>query len=220
MKMREELLSHVTAVFEMELATHSDEALAFARTAERFGDPQTLTRQLQESLPRWQVVWGYVEKWFGYAPIDFRPRVAARYAVRASAMTAIVMLLILAGLKIVAPNPDHARPSLAFEPYAFVAATSLFGFGYLFLGLWMHGALTSRHWLQAVGIAVLAGMLVPVITFVLQMFITNSPHQSLLAAVDLLAMSMLLTPLAVLGMAWKFAQELRGWRQWATLAID
>jgi hypothetical protein len=220
MKMREELLAHVTAVFEQELASDSDESLAIARTAERFGDPRALTSQLQASLSRWQVVWGYVEKWFSYSPIEFQPRAAARYAFGASAMTAVVMLIAFAVVKVVAPNPEHANPAFAFEPYAFVAGTSLFGGGYLFLGLWMHGALTHRHWLKAGGIAVLSGLLVPTITFAVQISVNGAPHTSLHTAIGLLPLSLLLTPLAVLGVSWKFAQELRGWREWATLSIE
>jgi hypothetical protein len=49
-KMREELLAHVSGVFEEEFAQLSDERAALDRTAQRFGNPNELTGQLQESV--------------------------------------------------------------------------------------------------------------------------------------------------------------------------
>jgi len=49
-KMREELLAHVVAVFEEE-AKLGDERTALERAERRFGNPNALTGQLQESVP-------------------------------------------------------------------------------------------------------------------------------------------------------------------------
>src|ERR1051326_3923523 len=48
-QMREELLAHVNAVYEEE-AKLGDESDALARTAQRFGAPAELTRQLQSTV--------------------------------------------------------------------------------------------------------------------------------------------------------------------------
>src|SRR5262249_48115923 len=50
-KMREELLAHVSAVFEEETAGLDNEEAALERTAQRFGNPAELARQLQQSVP-------------------------------------------------------------------------------------------------------------------------------------------------------------------------
>src|SRR5262249_61466072 len=50
-KMQEELLAHVSAVFEGEAARLLDEQAALERTAQRFGNPAELTGQLQTSVP-------------------------------------------------------------------------------------------------------------------------------------------------------------------------
>jgi hypothetical protein len=50
-KMREELLAHVTGVFEEELAKLGDERASLQRTTQRFGDPAEVTSQLQELVP-------------------------------------------------------------------------------------------------------------------------------------------------------------------------
>src|SRR5262245_32662924 len=49
-KMREELLAHVSGVFEEE-SVNLDERAALERTAQRFGSPAEVTGQLQESVP-------------------------------------------------------------------------------------------------------------------------------------------------------------------------
>jgi hypothetical protein len=50
-RMREELLAHLTAVFEEEAARLGEERGALEQTTQRFGDPTELTGQLQESVP-------------------------------------------------------------------------------------------------------------------------------------------------------------------------
>lgn len=51
LRIREELLAHVTAVFEEEVARLGDEQAALERTAQRFGNPDELTGQLLKSVP-------------------------------------------------------------------------------------------------------------------------------------------------------------------------
>jgi hypothetical protein len=53
-QMREELLGHVSAVFEEEAARRGDERLALKRTQERFGNPAGLRDQLQGSVPAFE----------------------------------------------------------------------------------------------------------------------------------------------------------------------
>src|SRR5258707_1224665 len=50
-KMREELLAHLSGVFEEESAKLGDDRAALERTALRFGDHAEVTGQLQESVP-------------------------------------------------------------------------------------------------------------------------------------------------------------------------
>jgi hypothetical protein len=51
LKMRRELLTHLTSIYEEELARRSDPAAAPAEALRRFGDPAALTRELQDSVP-------------------------------------------------------------------------------------------------------------------------------------------------------------------------
>jgi hypothetical protein len=50
-KMREELLAHVSGVFDEEIALLGDDRAALERTALRFGSPAEVTVQLQNSVP-------------------------------------------------------------------------------------------------------------------------------------------------------------------------
>ena len=60
-KMREELLAHVVGVFEDEWAKLGDERATVERTALRFGNPDEVTCQLQESVPARDAVRRYWE---------------------------------------------------------------------------------------------------------------------------------------------------------------
>jgi hypothetical protein len=51
-KIREEILAHVSEVFEEEKAILGEDEAALDRTAQRFGSAFELTRQLQDSVPR------------------------------------------------------------------------------------------------------------------------------------------------------------------------
>ena len=52
-QMREELLSHLVAVFEDELEKTGDAQAALERAKQRFGDLGELTTQFQQAVPRW-----------------------------------------------------------------------------------------------------------------------------------------------------------------------
>src|SRR5262245_60513230 len=49
--MRRELLAHLTAIYEEELARNADASAALAAAKARFGEPAELTRELARSLP-------------------------------------------------------------------------------------------------------------------------------------------------------------------------
>jgi hypothetical protein len=56
-RMREELLAHLTRLFDDELARCGDRQLATAEAIRRFGDAPQLTRELQASVPRFERFW-------------------------------------------------------------------------------------------------------------------------------------------------------------------
>lgn len=52
LRMREELLAHLTAIFEEEIARSGDEETAMQQARIRFGDPRELAGELQQAVPK------------------------------------------------------------------------------------------------------------------------------------------------------------------------
>jgi hypothetical protein len=51
LRMREELLTHLTAIFEEEVTRCGDEQAALSQAKQRFGDPRELAHELQQTVP-------------------------------------------------------------------------------------------------------------------------------------------------------------------------
>ena len=84
-RMREELLAHLTAIFEEEAERLGNEQAALEQAKERFGDPGELTTQLQQAVPRLCRCRSILEN-MGYRPSEPAWHLAARHF--------LVMLLI------------------------------------------------------------------------------------------------------------------------------
>jgi len=73
-RMREELLAHLTAIFEEELQRLGDEQAALDQAAERFGDPKELSEQLDAGVPAWHRLRHHTEQFRlrpGESPMRF-----------------------------------------------------------------------------------------------------------------------------------------------------
>lgn len=90
LRMREELLAHLTGIYDEERGRLGDDALALRRAAERFGDPATLAAELQATVPAVERVLGTsvagpgwewrAVRWFHPRPGEGGVRHAARVA--------------------------------------------------------------------------------------------------------------------------------------------
>jgi hypothetical protein len=134
-KMREELLAHVTAVFEDE-ATRGDEGAAIQQTALRFGNPADLTRQLQETVPASNLPSRLVEM-LAFPPGESTLRRALRHAGLIGLLTFSVLFGALA-----LSLPDSSWTTAILLQCA-GGALSLFlmVFGFYFFEDWMRHAL-------------------------------------------------------------------------------
>src|ERR1051325_942505 len=93
-KIREELLAHVTGIFEEE-AKCGDSTAALEATARRFGEPMELTAQLQTAIP-WQDLFSErVESLIGWGWQSSPLRLAGRIAALTGALGAIGLLLMI-----------------------------------------------------------------------------------------------------------------------------
>jgi hypothetical protein len=114
--MREELLAHVTAVFEEEVARLADEQAALARTAERFGNPAELTGQLQESVPTLDSVERLADR-VAFRPCESTLRRAVRYTITVEVVALLLLSVMLLMLRRVVGGwpedaPWHTGPVL------------------------------------------------------------------------------------------------------------
>ena len=95
-KMREELLAHLTAIYEEEETRTTDPAEAMQEAARRFGNPTELARQLDATV-RWSERMAYyTDRVFGWRAPESAARFVARTAVQVFVMSAAVCLLIAA----------------------------------------------------------------------------------------------------------------------------
>lgn len=89
-KMREELLAHLTAIYDEELSRHSDPDAAWRTAAERFGAPAGLTCELERALSWSERVGYFVERWVGWRPPETANRWMARVAIQSAALFALM----------------------------------------------------------------------------------------------------------------------------------
>lgn len=80
LKMREELLAHLTEIYEQERIGGGDPLFATQAASRRFGDPQELARDLQSTVPWVERYEAMLTKWFGWRA----PESALRYLSRSA----------------------------------------------------------------------------------------------------------------------------------------
>jgi hypothetical protein len=80
MRMREELLAHLTSIHAEELARLGDDAAARAEAIRRFGDPTALTVELQQSVSLTDRIDARLNRAFGWRPGESATRHSARLA--------------------------------------------------------------------------------------------------------------------------------------------
>jgi hypothetical protein len=93
MKMREELLGHVIAVYEEEAAKLDQADDALERTRRRFGDPAEVTASLRASLPAFERIAGGLQHYLCRRPEETVWRFALRHACLAGAYVGGLALL-------------------------------------------------------------------------------------------------------------------------------
>ncbi len=89
-KMREELLAHLTSIYDEELSRLHDPAAALDAAANRFGDPSELAGELASALPWTERIGFHAERWFGWRA----PESAARYLFRQARHSFTAMAVI------------------------------------------------------------------------------------------------------------------------------
>jgi hypothetical protein len=97
-KMRDELFTHLSAIYDQEQSHLHNPAAALAAAAERFGNPAELAEQLQAALPFQERINYFAERWFAWWPPESAAKYALRQAVLSFGILAFVLSLVFAGV--------------------------------------------------------------------------------------------------------------------------
>jgi hypothetical protein len=207
-KMREELLAHVSGVFEEEAAKLGDELIALDRTSQRFGNPAELTGPLQESVPALDFTLCFVEDLtvgFGESTL----RRAARWAMLVLAtwggflLTAIVV-----------------QGRMNEWPLVFVGP--VFTFSLIVLADGMRHALygpTGPTWPRAAVVAVASWLVIPGVTFGILLIYSGDVWTSLRDVRPLL-WGGVLAPVTLAVPLYGVATAVRSHQEWERLPIE
>jgi ATP-dependent Clp protease ATP-binding subunit ClpC len=90
-KMREELLAHLTAIYDEELERLKNPAAAADEAAKRFGEPLELAHEIELALPLHERLNYFVERWALYRA----PESAAHFSMRMGVYTFYLLAVIL-----------------------------------------------------------------------------------------------------------------------------
>ena len=122
--MREELLSHLTGIYEEELARLGNPTVALRAAADRFGDPATLASELNETLPLAERATYFINRSQGQRPHESVPHYMLRLATGMTAFVAaffcclvLVALFLKDGWNV---SLILAKPLIGILPFMFV----------------------------------------------------------------------------------------------------
>jgi hypothetical protein len=221
-KMREELLAHVSGVFEEEFAQLGDESAALARTSKRFGQPAEVAAQLRASVPRRvDSIDRFAENLVGYPSTESAVRLAGRAAILLGAFCSVFVgiAILIQGLRgegsewlTISRIPSLLAPlEMAF--LAFCGILLVRGMQQALFGP------AGRSWLRACLIAVAAWILIPATTFGNCMALFPDVQTSLRGSLLMLPFGALM-PLTLFVLAYGVNAECRRDQEWASLQID
>ena len=88
-RIRDEMLTHLSAIYDEELTRSGDPAEAMDAASKKFGSPIELTAELQATVPKLEQWEMRLDRAFGWRP----PETATRWMLRISSQLALVMLL-------------------------------------------------------------------------------------------------------------------------------
>jgi hypothetical protein len=139
-KMREELLAHVTGVFEEESIRSGDDQVAVERATRRFGAPAEVTSQLQESVPASD----WVERFWQGRPGETVLRGALRLACAFQAF-----MLVVCGIAVLVAGWDtswsRAELCAVLSRWDFIPQLSVGPLYVFFIAFVAHGMEKSLH---------------------------------------------------------------------------
>jgi hypothetical protein len=220
-KMREELLAHVTAVYDEEAKLH-EESVALARTAARFGDVGELTRQLQAAVPASDAPAYCMESFVGLHRQEPAYRRAWRYAVAVGVFCTCLLAasILVFGLVTgswgewvtVARLPSILAP-VWMATLIFIATLLEHSMRQALFGT------SGRSWPRAIVIGLLTWLLLPGFVLAWSIALSGAFLASFLDTLPLFLTSSL-APIVLVFLVTVLIAEIRYLNEWANLPID
>ena len=220
-KMREELLAHVTGVFDEELAHHDDEAAALVETERRFGDPSEVAAQLEAAVPAYDRPFYRLERMTRVRPGESLYRRAGRWALLIAALNA--SMSALGAIQVVLFAEERYRlPSMLALLVVMTVGSAVLTVAFVLLTHSLRQALFGSAGVafgRAAAAAALSCLAPVAMVFLLYLAVSGDATTSL----NLMPRSAAFVPLIpgiMLLAAWQIEQERRYVREWAELRID
>jgi hypothetical protein len=161
-RMREELLAHLTAMYEGELARPGEADAARDRVLRRFGNPPELMRELQGSVSWPERVEFLLEQWLGWRAPETATQYTLRLCARLFSFSMVFVLISLAGMLLRGRPPDRIWTQLRVGgSFLVVLHIELFLLGLLYFktrDALCGKAAAPRSWRSAFGLAAVGGL--------------------------------------------------------------
>jgi hypothetical protein len=219
--MREELLAHLTGVFEDEMGRVGDEAAASREALRRFGEPAKLTEELNAARNVEDRVAYALELVYGWRA----PESAARYMFRVSVsvfltLAATIGVALAAGDVVAGATRGRTYPSVWFIPGMVCAALFPLGLLYFKMRDAMFGFCSPKSRLRVTAFGALFGL----VTFAVGLACALMGTWNWREAWDLVTPYWLivsaLAPLAPLAAAWRRGLAEIRHTEWSALQLD
>jgi fumarate reductase subunit C len=164
-KMREELLAHLSGIYEEEHARLGNPPAALRAAADRFGDPAALAGELNCALPFSEKANYFINRSLGWRPPESAAHYMLRFATGLTAIVAVFFCLMILACVFLKDGSDKAlilaRPIVGFLPFLFVDTLVL---GLLYFKL--RDAICGAPWeRKSMPQAVVRGALIALVTF-------------------------------------------------------
>lgn len=129
-KMREEMLAHLTAIYEQALDRLDDPHAALHEAAERFGDPAELSRELDAALPAYERRTYFEERLFGWRAPESVTKWMARLSAQVFLLLAVLCIVgLLPGFLVAGGNFLDWKDLRILTAFLVFISTAVAGWG-------------------------------------------------------------------------------------------
>ena len=216
-QMREELLAHVTAVFEDEYERQRDEGAALEATRNRLGDPKLLSEELQRGIsPRHRVAVAFEALEFKFNKSLLRMAVI-HFGLSFSFM--VIVFLLFALPTTIFQGKLHAIGSILRVAVVMSVVAGAITFAACFAADRMGRTVAARAWRRALLYLLLSTLFLPLWSFATYWALTGDLAASL-GHLRFACLFALFAPAGLILTSRELADQIRHQEEWASLDLD